>query len=172
MRTYSSLALMALTICACTSDKNDKDWTVSIRGYGPIRAGMTLDEATTAGGRPLTQPGAGLEECDFVGFAGDTTRSVQFMVIGGRIKRVDINDSTIATAHDIRIGAEESRVQQAYPGRVKVEPHKYEEGHYLMVGPGAAADSGFELVFETDGQRVTRYRAGQVPEVELVEGCS
>ena len=37
---------------------------------------------------------------------------------------------------------------------------------------GTEADSGFEVVFETDSQRVTRYRAGRLPEVEYVEGCS
>ena len=34
------------------------------------------------------------------------------------------------------------------------------------------ADTTRRLVFETDGARVLRYRAGRRPEVEWVEGCS
>jgi hypothetical protein len=29
----------------------------------------------------------------------------------------------------------------------------------------------FRIVFETDGQRVTRFRAGRLPAVQYVEGC-
>ena len=36
----------------------------------------------------------------------------------------------------------------------------------------ATADSAYRLIFETDGQRVTEYRAGLLPAVEWVEGCS
>jgi len=53
---------------------------------------------------------------------------------------------------------------------VTVTPHKYEDGHYLTVN--AADDSSFAIVFETSKGRVTRYRAGRRPAVELVEGCS
>lgn len=164
---------MALAVTACSRDQpTHKEWVVSIRGYGPIEAGMTIGEASAAGGRPLASPAPGSESCDFVGFVDDSVPAIRFMTMDGRITRVDVNDTTISTVHDIRIGDTEARVQKAYRGRIRVEPHKYEQGHYLIVGPAIQADSGFELVFETDGQRVTRYRAGQVPEVELVEGCS
>ena len=59
-----------------------------------------------------------------------------------------------------------------WPGQVKVTPHKYEDGHYLTVTPTAAADKQFRIVFETARGRVTRYRAGLMPSVEYVEGCS
>ena len=51
-------------------------------------------------------------------------------------------------------------------------PHKYEQGwRYLTVTPAAPTDGAFRLVFETDGQKVVRYRAGRMPEVEWVENC-
>jgi hypothetical protein len=40
------------------------------------------------------------------------------------------------------------------------------------VTPSAAADKQFRIVFETARGRVTRYRAGLMPSVEYVEGCS
>ena len=41
--------------------------------------------------------------------------------------------------------------------------------HYLKPSDPALP---YRLVFETDGERVTRYRAGRLPEVEWVEGCA
>ncbi len=62
--------------------------------------------------------------------------------------------------------------QQLYPGQVSISPHKYVDGHYLIVTPSAPADSTYRLVFETDGKLVTRFRSGKMPEVTWVEGCS
>ena len=165
-----SFLFALLATSACRSGTNRSVWTVSIRGFGPIEAGMTLAEANAAGGRSLATPGS--ESCDMVGFADDTGSAVSFMVVEGRIARVDITGSPVETNHGARIGDAESRIQQLYPGRVTVRPHKYTDGHYLIVAPSTPADSGFELVFETDSQRVTRYRAGKLPAVEYVEGCS
>jgi hypothetical protein len=33
-------------------------------------------------------------------------------------------------------------------------------------------DTTHRIVFETDGQNVTLFRSGRMPEVEWVEGCS
>jgi hypothetical protein len=94
------------------------------------------------------------------------------MVVDGRIARVEVFDSTVVTNHGARIGDTEATIDSLYPHRVTVTPHKYTEGHYLLVAPRDSTDSGLELVFETEGGRVTQYRAGRLPEVEYVEGCS
>ena len=59
----------------------------------------------------------------------------------------------------------------AYPG-ARAQPHKYEDGHYLVALPGAPADTTHRIVFETAGGVVTRFRGGVAPAVEYVEGCS
>ena len=185
--TRRSLVVLALSMlaAACQSKENppsdppaqappgDGEWTVSFRGYGPLRAGMTLTEASQAGGRAFGEPQMGSVECDYFLFADDTVRgSAHFMVINGQIARVDVNDSTIATAEGARLGDTEQRIMELYPGRVVVQPHKYSDGHYLVVSPTSPADSGHYIIFETDGQKVMTYRAGRMPEVEYVEGCS
>jgi hypothetical protein len=38
--------------------------------------------------------------------------------------------------------------------------------------PQTAQDKEFRIVFETDGNRVDRFRAGRLPEVKFPEGCS
>jgi hypothetical protein len=149
------------------------EWTVSPAGYGPVHAGMTLAQAAQASGRAFGEPQMGSVECDYFLLADDTVRgSAHFMVVNGQIARVDINDSTVSTAEGARIGDTEERIMELYPGRVTVQPHKYTDGHYLVVTTTAPADSGHHIIFETDGQRVTTYRAGRMPEVEYIEGCS
>jgi hypothetical protein len=143
-------------------------WTMSERGWGPIRAGASLADARAALGGQLAEPAN--RECDHVRPSGRPP-GVLLMVVSGQVARVEVTDSTVATAAGARVGDSEARINQLYPGRVQSTPHKYTAGHYLTVR-GAGADSIHRLVFETDGQRVTRYRGGRMPEVEWVEGCS
>lgn len=55
---------------------------------------------------------------------------------------------------------------------LRVEPHEYlgPAGHYLVITqPGDTVD---QIIFETDGKRVLNFRAGRLPAVAYVEGCS
>jgi hypothetical protein len=92
------------------------------------------------------------------------------MIDEGRIARIEIDSTNVATAAGARVGDSEARIEQLYPKRVTVTPHKYVEGHYLTVN--AADDSSFAIVFETERWKVTRYRAGRKPAVGFVEGCA
>lgn len=145
-------------------------WTVSPTGIGSVRAEMTLAQASrqvgtelaappTAGRCAYVQPIAGLD-------------SVMFMVVDGRVARVDVTGGRTTTVEGARIGDTEERIESLYAGRVEEQPHKYTSGHYLVVRPAGRADSTYRIVFETDGSRVTRYRSGRLPEVMWVEGCS
>jgi hypothetical protein len=146
-------------------------WALRADGVGPVRVGMTVAEANDALGGGLDRT-SGLEACDYVrpkaGPAG-----VSLMVENGRVVRVDVRDSArVSTSAGVLPGESEARVREAYPG-VRVQPHKYDDrGHYMVVIPGAPADTLHRLVFETDGTKVTSMRGGLFPAVEYVEGCS
>lgn len=148
---------------------------VAIDGIGPIRVGMTLQAAVDSANTPMTlKPGAGVgNNC---GFANPATgpRGLEFMVTNGRIARVDVlQNSKITTISGAKIGDSEARIKALYPQRLTVTPHPYvRQGHYLIFVPRDAADQKYRLIFETDGQKVTRFRAGQRPEVEYIEGCA
>lgn len=145
------------------------NWKVDFRGIGPVEAGMTVAEANAAAGNRLVIPPKP-EECDWVKIENVT--DLLLMVERGTISRVDIQrDSRITTESGAKIGDTEARIKALYPG-VVTKPHAYTDGHYLVVTPSATADQRFRLVFETDGQKVLRYRSGRMPSVEYVEGCS
>jgi len=147
------------------------DSTAHASGFGPARAGMTVAEAEHALGAPLLLLGPRMEPCYYV--VVDGRPGVAFMIIDGRIARLDVRQqATVRTAEGAGIGDTEARIHALYPGRVEVQPHKYADGHYLIVTPQAPAESTYRLIFETDGKRVTSYRTGRLPEVQWVEGCS
>jgi hypothetical protein len=52
-----------------------------------------------------------------------------------------------------------------------MSPHKYTDGLYYTVRHPDFSDTTHVMIFETDGRVVTRFRAGQRPQVEYVEGC-
>lgn len=82
-------------------------------------------------------------------------------------------NNQITTFKGAKIGDTEAQIKSLYPGQIQVTPHKYvQNGHYLTFIPKDRSDRNYRLVFETDGKLVTEFRAGKLPEVEYVEGCS
>jgi hypothetical protein len=154
------------------------DTTLTLRpdGMGPMRVGMTAHEADLALGDfnlAKSPPGVPVDSmaCTYAKSAR-LGPGVKVMVEGARVVRVEVDSGRAATAEGARIGDTEARIQQLYPGRVTVGPHKYTDGHYLTVRPAEAGDTTHLLIFETDGNAVLRFRGGQKPQVEYVEGCS
>lgn len=140
-------------------------------GIGPVRAGMSLSEATKVLDGALTLPaGSDASTCGRLAWR-DGPSGVSVMIEQGLVGRIDVISGSMATSMGARIGDSEDRIKSLYPGRVTVQKHKYTDGRYLIVTPALATDSAFRIVFETDSNRVVRYRAGRRPQVEYVEGC-
>lgn len=150
-------------------------WVARADGVGPLRVGMSADEAWRAAGMTGAMPAppadASPGACRYLP-DDDLPQRVRVMLVGDSVVRVDVPDSSIATDAGARVGDAEASVLAMYDGRVQVQPHKYDGpgAHYLVVTP--ASDARHRLIFETDGARVTTYRVGRLPEVAWVEGCS
>ena len=145
-------------------------WRVSATSFGPIRFGMSSAEALAVA--PLLQiPKTRQQSCDYATLP-NSEGELFFLLVDDRVMRVDVVTDTIYTTQGVHVGDSEAQVTELYAGRVSSEPHKYTQGHYLVVKPTAATDSLNRVIFETDGTRVTRYRAGLMPVVQWVEGCS
>lgn len=142
-------------------------WEVSEVGVGSAEIGMTVPEAGQYLGASLA-PADSSDSCHYVK-PENGPGGISFMIIDGRIARIDVDDQSIPTSVGARVGDSEDRIKMLYMNQVEVTPHKYTGGHYLTVVP---ANGSSRIIFETDGSKVTRYRAGRMPEVEWVEGCS
>lgn len=149
-------------------------WVLSERAFGPLRVGMTADEARAALGGQLTLDdplgtGDGPDACRY-GISPALPGGTSVMFEGSRVVRIDV-DSASATALGAHVGISEAEALRLYP-TARVEPHHYVEGHYLIVIPGAPGDTLYRIVFETDSSGVTGLRGGLYPAVEYVEGCA
>jgi hypothetical protein len=146
-------------------------WVVTPRGLGPLQVGMSRSQAETIVGGSLDIGGnSAWKACGYTP-SERLPSGVRIMVEDGTIARIDVRAGNVATAEGARIGDSEDRIRQLYGSRMATSPHKYTNGHYLTIA-AVGADSAFRIVFETDGARVTQYRAGRLPSVAYVEGCA
>ena len=146
----------------------DSGLAISAYGVGPVRAGMTTDEASAALRSEIRPTDGEFTGCVMTQLPGGPAE-VSLMIVGDTVVRVDVRNPTVSTEAGARIGDPEARIRELYD-RVVSEPHKYTEGRYLIfVSP---QDTLYRIVFETDEQgRVTTFRSGRTPEVHWVEGC-
>jgi hypothetical protein len=147
------------------------DLALSEDGLGQIQIGMTLNEAVNMG---LLNERPDLKaECDYVypAVGAGIPFGVGVMVVRGKIARIDVDTGSVTTEDGAKIGDSEDRLKSIYDDELQVEPHKYIEGGHYMTIMGDSTSAGKAIVFETDGKRVTMFRAGRLPEVKWVEGC-
>jgi hypothetical protein len=143
---------------------------VEIDGVGSVKIGMTLAEVEKMGGKLFfDHPEEPVNLCTFARFKSEP--DLGFMLMRRVIVRVDVFEGTIKTAEGAGIGMSEDEVKRLYANaKVEVSKHAYVDGHYFEVTmPGFA---NLRYIFETDGKKVTAFRAGRLPEVGYIEGCA
>jgi hypothetical protein len=141
-------------------------------GLGPVQVGMTLAEAVNMG---ILNDNPNLKkECDFVFPAAGAgiPENVGVMIVKGKVARIDVDTGAVTTEDGAKIGDTEDKIKSIYNGDLQIEPHKYVTGGHYMIVMGDSASAGKAIVFETNGKVVTNFRAGRLPEVKWVEGCS
>jgi hypothetical protein len=156
---------------APTAINPDSQSVVTPYGLGKLRAGMTVAEAASVFPGFKIPVRRNRNACVYA-TADSLPAGVRVMVEQGKVARIEVVEGAVQTSKGARIRDTEERIKRLYPNQVTVSPHKYTDGHYLTVMPPANADSAYRIIFETDGSRVLRYRAGTRPQVEYVEGCS
>jgi hypothetical protein len=153
---------------SAAADTTPPQWIVRADGIGPLQMGVPLAIASRTLGEVLRVTQAG---CDHV---NPTTlpEGVLLMVIDDTVARVQVDSAGVRTTEGAQVGDSESRVLELYGARARIEPHKYTypDGHYVVVTP--PGDTLHRIIFETFKGRVTKYRAGRLPAVQYVEGCS
>lgn len=161
---------VALIFILCLSgygqSKGKSRNVISFNSFGAVKVGMTVSQASKAFGISLVTAEDVNNDCYYVspkrGF-----KEISFMITNNRVARIDTDSNKYMTVEGAKVGDTEATIKRIYKGQVKVSQHKYVDGHYLSVKQGK-----FEIIFETDGKRVTYIRAGKSPEVGYIEGCS
>lgn len=140
-------------------------------GMGPVRIGMTLAEAEeVAGDMVPVRSEKVVGSCQYVA-PEDGPKGVKFMAVDGRIARIDVATKANATPSGASIGDSQDEVIAMFPGQIDTS-QRYRNGDQLLTFvPQDPAQQQFRVIFETDGSKVTGYRAGQLPAVEFEAGC-
>jgi hypothetical protein len=155
------------------ADEGPATWRLSADAFGPLRIGMTKQALMTLvpGAFDVPAPaepgGCGYATWDRV------PPGVRLMFAGDTLVRVEADSAQVLTILGAHVGDTEARIDSLYGPNVRRMPHKYTSGRYLIAFTPPPADTLHRVVFEADSAgRVTRLRAGRLPEVEWVEGCS
>ena len=152
--------VLAALCAACGRTEQPSAWTVSDGGAGPVAFGMRSEDL-----QGIINTLGRVGECVYA--SPLDRKDLLIMLVDGVVVRVDVIGASVATEAGAKVGDSEARIRELYPG-ARREPHKYTDGHYLVVETTPRT----RYVFETDGARVTRYRIGLVPQVDWVEGCA
>lgn len=162
---------------------------VKLTSVGPVVVGMTLDQIAAAARVDMTrQPdydqAVAEKNCAYVspstipGYSpppeSGNKSPLAFMIVDGKLARIDILGGDFATDQGIKVGSAESAVTEAYGGGSPLPPRAFigPPYRYLTASPRDAEDQGFKMVFESDGAKVVNYRVGKEPEVENRQGCT
>lgn len=160
------IALVAALVLQGHRAVADSVARIGYDGFGQVRFGMSLWALLTVLGEHVTVEGV---ECGCTSVYRTRSTGPVFMVVGDRLVRIEVRSAGLQTISGVGVGDTEEDVYTAYAGRVAVDDHEYEEGHYLAV---YSSDRKSALVFDTDGSRVRSFRIGRLPEALYVEGCS
>lgn len=181
---FLAAATFAFVACSSTRDAQSESdsaaappgsstWIVRPDSFGPVPLGVPFAQAAAALDNSIAIPVADDNSCHMVRSPrmpnGTSLMAVRASAGPVRIERVDVDSAGVTTAEGVGVGDTEARVSSVYRDRVQVMPHKYTSGHYLVVP--SPTDTMFRIVFETDGERVTTFRAGRRPAVDFVERC-
>lgn len=173
--TTSSSKLFASNIESSKQSNQLSDRSkLTYNSIGNVSVGMTVAEASKAAGIPIvletSVPESG--QCKYAK-PQPKIEGLDFRLDGDRIVRIEVKGkSSISTSSGAKIGDTEAKIKSLYPGQIEIKSHWYiSKGHYLNVVPKDLKDRTYRLVFETDGDRVTQIRSGQLPHVSNVEGC-
>ena len=165
---FATLIVVSLAACG------DNEQALAPTGLAQVKIGMTPDEAAKALGAALTPRGDRDEEACWYTHRADVEprKDVDYMVVDGKITRIDVFAPDIKTAAGLGVGASLEELQTAYGGpRLKVLAHKYSEAPQSYYVKWTDYNPSQGILFDVVENKVTSIRGGHIPEIDWVEGC-
>jgi hypothetical protein len=145
--------------------------TVTTAGMDRVLFGMTLVNAErAAGSRLLPDPSYAFGADCAVVKPESGPEGIVFTISKGTIERVDIvAPAKNHTRSGAGLGTTVAQLQSLYGQRLATPQGA--QATTLVYTPVDAGDASFRVIFETDGNVVTSFRAGRVPQVNNVIPC-
>mgnify|MGYP001302918628 CR=1 FL=1 len=156
---------------------------IHANGYGPVKIGMTPQQASELLGVPLLRYNDVEHEGCYYLYPNGDFDSTGYMVQDEKIVRIDVDDKTIKTLSGLSVGSKEEEIQTKFKSKVRIRENPYGRGsHYVYVN--VYGDN--LLLFETRAQKITEtadgqfvfedyrisdFRIGEPSAVSLTEGC-
>jgi hypothetical protein len=159
-----ALALLGLLTTATSPPVLEPD------GYGPVRVGMTVQQASKALGVRLkiyTDDDLNADTCTYADRTDGHDGHVSYMVQRHKITRIDVVGVGVKTKFGIGVGSTNVAVKAAYK-HMTVKPNIYSDEPQFE---WKTTSEKYGLIFETEKGRVVRMRGGKYPSVTYVEGC-
>lgn len=160
----SALLLVQLAVAAGNRQ-------VGFRSFGAVRLGMDVAALEKAlGVRMVGSPVDPGGNCRYVSPAKGN-EGLHFMLIDGRLARIDVEAPRVRTLSGIGLGSTEASIRSTYRGRIEESPHKYggSESAYLTFHSRSRKHA---IRFETEDGKVRYYYAGTAETIQYSEGCS
>jgi hypothetical protein len=115
-----AVPLLALALLAAAPPPH----AMTLNGLGPLRIGTLAEELRVrfeaVPGEPFPDP-----EVDCAYWTSSLFPGVQMMVSGGRLVRIETEDSRYQTPGGARVGLSEAEIRSRYGARMRVESHPY-----------------------------------------------
>jgi hypothetical protein len=142
--------------------------TVGLRAVGAVTFGMTIQDAEKAAGTRLILEGApaSVSGCQVMR-PERAPVGVRFVVVKGAVVRVDISEGPVKTYSGAGVNTTVAQLQKLYTANLQATP----DGKSFLYVPKDAVDADYRVVFETDGTKITSYRAGKLPTVLTATPC-
>jgi hypothetical protein len=169
MKHWTGPLLAAVAACIAGVAFADARWCLGFSGLGPIRAGLTAEDAQALADWPAVARKAHAEPCWIMPFKGGKS-DFSLMIVDGKVARIEVKgESTLTTLSGAHVGMSEDALKSLYGPRLESQPHKYDANGRVFVLKSSAGDHG--LRFETSAGKVTVMHAGPFEHLNYVEGC-
>lgn len=144
------------------------DVMLTMNSYGPVKIGMTADEAFThlRSIGQANKPNVG-EDCDYY----DATPGVSFMLNHKSIVRIEVSSEEVVTPSGIRVGDSISELKKVFGSRLDDQPNHYDIPAARTIKL-FSNDKKIAMRFEVYENKIQEIYSGYEHSIHYVEGCS
>lgn len=160
---------LAIAFVLATSSANAADWTLRFDGIGPLKVGMTFDEANAQLQKRLRRTPdelRGSKTCDYLETPGHPGTNLMF--IDDKLARVDVSRRGARVRGGVVIGGDERSLLPAYAAARKA-PGAYDtsETEWTVTAP----DGRTAIRISTAGHHIAAAIGGESKAVGYIEEC-